>query len=166
MTTSTKTAAHAAVKTLSDEAASLATRRAELAAQHAAEQESIRTRQNEISAIQAPLNELLQARTALIERIECATTQLARQGELQKEWVRLVDLAVGVKDAMHLLNFANLWKAYPGEANATRVATEIEGFISRRQSELENLEAEIQSYAAAQELGYLLPVSMGGKAQE
>lgn len=165
-TTTEKPAAREAVVSLQTEAANLTARQKELAAQHQAQADAIRQRQNEIGLIQAPLNALLQQRVAIIERIATAQVQLARQTVLQGEWLALVDQAVGVRDAAHLLNFVNLWKAYPGAANAARVTAEIEGFISRRQAELGNLEAEIQNYAGTHALEYLLPVGMGGQAPE
>jgi predicted RNA-binding protein Jag len=162
--TSEKPAAHTAVKTLRDEAAALIERRNELAAQHLAEQESIRQRVNAIADIQAPLNAKLQERTAILERLQTAQVQLARQKALHDEWLAVMDLAIGQRDAMHLFNLQHLCEVYAGQAGAARVMAEIEGFISRRQAELENLESEIQNYAGQNALGYLLPVSMGGQA--
>jgi len=164
--TITKTAAREAVQTLQSQADALATQRLEADARHRAESERISAEQNAIAEIQRPLNELLQQRRAILERIACATTQLARQTVLQGEWLALVDQAVGVRDAMHLLNFQTLWNAYGAQANAARVSAEIGGFISRRKAELGNLEASIKTYASQHSLEYLVPVDMGGQAPE
>jgi Skp family chaperone for outer membrane proteins len=100
----------------------------------------------------------------IIERIATAKVQLARQAVLQGEWLALMDQALGVRDAAHLLNLNHLCEVFADKAGAARVMAELESFISRRQAELGNLESEIQNYAGQHSLDYLLPADMGGQA--
>jgi hypothetical protein len=63
-----------------------------------------------------------------------------------------------------LCNLRQLCEVYADKAGAARVMAELEGFITRRQAELGNLEAEILAYAGQNALEYLVPADMGGKA--
>jgi hypothetical protein len=145
------------LKSVQTEIEAFNARRAELAAKHKAEEDVLRERASACARIQAPLDRMLTERANLIERIETGRKQLAKQGPLQAAWIEIVDKAVGQAEAMHLLNFLHLWKAYPAEGNAERIAREIEAFLTRRQAELGNLEAELKAYAAQHGLTGQLP---------
>ena len=159
-----KPAAIENVQNILDRMADLHARRENTQAEYEEQMAQIELEKQSISAIQAPLHSMLPQRADLLERIKTATEQRAKQVFLNDQWQAKMDAALGVRDALHLLNLAQLMEVFSNEANAARMISELDGFIARRKAELENLEAKINDHAGKHGLEYLVPADMGGKS--
>jgi hypothetical protein len=152
------------VQNILDRVADLHARRENAQAEYANQMQQIELEKRSIEAIQAPLHSMLPQRADLLERIKTATEQRAKQVILNDQWQAKMDAALGVRDAAHLVNLAQLMEVFSNDANASRMISELDGFISRRKAELGNLEAKITDHAAKHSLGFMLPEDLGGKA--
>lgn len=152
------------VQNILDRVAELHARRENAEAEHAEQMQQIELEKRSIEAIQAPLHSMLPQRADLLERIKTATEQRAKQVLWNDQWQAKMDAALGVRDAAHLLNLAQLMEVFSNEANAARMISELDGFIARRKAELGNLESKINDHASKHGLEYLVPADMGGKA--